>query len=535
MPVSGTAILGIKSKAKPGEGGRAAKDPKDMSSLVVNNVRQLWEQRESSDFQLKYVDRRGGCRVFCLHTHLFQSSDYIVGMLPVVNGAARSSGHSSEEELPELTFDVREVPTLSTFSDSVLGAAVTAYLSLHYSRDVEPPSKNAKAGFLAAVCLISDYFLDTLALAYSFDRFDEYASTRGQLMSHYGFVYRILFPRYTARNTPKEMLLLPDLSTWGKYDSPDLAARLEDAFVVCDGRYMSEEALEKLTYNFFRERKNVSFWGGKEVPGYIPPPQMTNLSPWVSGRKEMQQRFDLLVGKFFEKVGWTKNMYVSGSIIPCVCLQFCYPLAEPESYLEYVCEVYDTLDLDIFLLHDADVDGYIERIADQFPDMVELDHPHTWNKTQRNSIRYFKLNDSLPKVKINVYPRETSMLNIASRHHFSFLRCWMDRCSNVFLTARCLFSWKTRLVSGPLYFYPEASSRKRSILVLKWAMRGFGFSNETCERYNIRFPSAIDKWLFPYRNRYNLPWYHPLYNPNRWGRVLSAESIAKLKNCDNCL
>ncbi len=268
----------------------------------------------------------------------------------------------------------------------------------------------------------------------------------------------------------------------------------------------------------------------------IPPPPRTARASWVNDQHTFLTRLGWatngLMGGDNPLIELTENMFVSGSILPLCNLQFVYPIVTRTSFMEYVREVYNTLDIDIYFRGAQgilDRESFVTGLRVRFPNLKISKNEHGQARIQLTPDA-----DEYPCLKLNQCAYEF-IFDVVARHHFPWVRAWFGQDYRVFVTAQCLVSWHARACTDDMsvYFLPRAEQEHKDRLVLKWAIRGFGFTRKVFERNSITLPRAVEQWLHPYVEQgYNLPWYHPLYNPSIWPKRISQKTIDDFKICE---
>ena len=266
----------------------------------------------------------------------------------------------------------------------------------------------------------------------------------------------------------------------------------------------------------------------------IPPPQMDPMQrPWVDW-KTFQQRLEWATQDFFKSSGLfthqnclpQSSIFLSGSLIPLCFLQHQVDTLSRERFLLYANEVYAGRDIDIFLIglqSEEPIRQFLDKLSTARPERLE------WKDCFGRSGISFTLR-STPTNPWDVHiiwmdPQLTSE-QVFSKQHFPFVRAWWDG-TTLRATKDCVESWLSRCCTTRALFDDTMDPLRRSRNVLKFAMRGFGFTPRSVQ--GVKIPGEVLEWL--YQPVYRLPWYHPLYNPCLWKKRLTREEIKRLHSC----
>jgi hypothetical protein len=345
-----------------------------------------------------------------------------------------------------------------------------------------------------------------------------------------------LFHRFTCRKTAPRETIIADVLTYA------------------------------LDINFFRQVVPLSTaWSlhyqthyRENVTWAIPPVAIIDQHPWYVGLTLFGTRLRWLcpfVESFFTHRGFLRHGgVISGGIIPLCLLQPQVRASTQHDFMTYAKEVYHRYSIDIFFVCSIDSLGTVEEgCAQMIRDVSRYDSwkcrrvewaedDDTWAVRNRRGITlYFSCDRDVYPFEIQCIIIPNTTIPFAITHqHLPCVRAWYDGV-HIHCTASAFTSWLTHFVDAPPLFGALVTPQRKAKTVLKYAMRGWGFSVRAVE--GMKFPATIYQWISEYnppaphgdvRNRLPqraLPWYHPLYNRNLWAKKLEAEQIRQLVEC----
>jgi hypothetical protein len=460
-----------------------------------------------------------GWRRIPLHAELFETSDLINGFMNL-KGAAKS-------------------PVLHIRSGNIVGLdaatsdpreAIVRYLALHYEVvKWESLSLEETAGVLIVANFMGDNNLLQVGWASKYGNFSR--------LPIGGHLARLMDDRGLFDKSRVYHECAPDLFMRTRYSFPHVL-QLEPVAISYPCPLMKRR--DSLSFDFFEEMKNFQLWRDNtkpELQWYIPPPEMDRSRlPWVNSMKDFNRRLNWATDGLLNNkdIKWTPNMFLSGSLIPLCTLQWMYGIDTRERFMEYANELYPTRDIDLYFIGRTAIQEkrtFLKNLKVRGLSFKQEELPMSWNQEQKETTTLYTVEGVGPQLKLILLPKESDMCGVAMRHHLPFVRCWYNG-SILRATPTCVYSWAVRFCDTPIYFLDGASCQKKSKIVLKWAMRGFGFDRMLLDSTGVTVHPEVDKWVRPYSYRYYMPWTHPLYNPKMWSKKMASSTITHLKACD---
>lgn len=323
---------------------------------------------------------------------------------------------------------------------------------------------------------------------------------------------------------------------------------------------MMDGALDKaLSIDFFTRAFAIHMkWFQACIDGCIAsswaiPPQARSLSGmWYVSQGEFEKRLtwfcpfalNLVRSKMVRSYGGV----LSGSVLPLCALKHEVYTGTREEFMAFAQEVYPKCSLDIFMAcHPVVSSGAsLEHRATEFLALLGsitssmwqevrkvswVEDGPDWSVRNRRGITfYFKSPAYLFEVQLILIIDENADSDIAKAVAHQHLPCVRARYDGTALhvTASCFVAWMTRFVERPPLFGSMVSQQRKSKIVFKYAMRGWGFSSAAVQ--DLQLPSTLLEWLRDWGHT-PLPAYHPLYNPNLWRKFMTADRVKELIEC----
>lgn len=315
-------------------------------------------------------------------------------------------------------------------------------------------------------------------------------------------------------------------------ESPPLAAAVDEALSL---NFFARTFLLSMRWHEEMSRRvTQSEWA-------IPPLDMRALHSWHVSEREFQQRLDWVapwLRRFLRHPTIRQHdIVLSGGIIPlCVLRQEVF-VEDADSFLRYADEIYRNTSIDLFVKSDSE---NIDRItsdvcavladAEQRPVHVSselwVEDDETWVRRRRGTSVGI---DTASGRRVTLVFMTSTVTESIAHQHLPCVRASYDG-STLSVTASCFVAWMTRFIGEPLLFGNHVSTVRRSKTVLKYAIRGFGFSPTAL--VGCVLPSTISLWLRDEVPRHRpLPWYHILYQPALWRKAMTAQRERDLLAC----
>lgn len=276
---------------------------------------------------------------------------------------------------------------------------------------------------------------------------------------------------------------------------------------------------------FFNERVMACVWD-------IPPLAQTSRI-WFVSRKTFLQRLGWLC-PFAQKLV-SPTLLLSGSTIPLCVLKHEVYTETLEEFLSMVGENYKSLSLD-FYSSAYSADEFLAHLRACSEDeswtefqSIEWAEDGEWLARNRRGVTHYFCSTRFP-YKIQLI-RIGNLRDAISQQHLDCVRASYDG-ERLSATASCVVSWMTRFIDLPLLFGSRISLQRKSKTVVKYAMRGFGFSEKAIS--GIPLPSTLLEWLreaTELDRARHLPAYHPLYNPIVWRKFMTADRVEAMMQC----
>ena len=310
---------------------------------------------------------------------------------------------------------------------------------------------------------------------------------------------------------------------------------------------------EALQINFFRYASimGLRWWDSFErlkmdIEWAIPPMKQLG-SKWSVNIDQFQQRLSWMapfLPEFMrdERVRWL-GVVLTGSLIPLCVLEHQINTADRGRFIEYARETYRKCSIDLFITDTNFSPGQIESIVlealDKYSDEQttwKIDSRKQWSEDDDSWVRnrhgytiYFRADGQDLDIHL-VVMAESSLRDAISQQHLDCVRAYWNG-SSLLATASCCISWMTRLIFEMPLFGNHIEFKRRSKIMVKYAIRGFGFTTTAIQ--GLQIPSTIHKWLSEdfERGRRPLPWFHPLYNPNLWKKDMTPDREIALLEC----
>lgn len=293
---------------------------------------------------------------------------------------------------------------------------------------------------------------------------------------------------------------------------------------------------------FFESDKNRN-----EQRWAIPPRQRRALGHWYVPQKTFLERLVWLC-PFVEMLMASSVVQKAGAVLIGSLLPLCALSHEPfyvidkESFVAFATESYRKWTLDLLV---CGCEVHEDWILREFLPVLrnlsgsgawKFDRALDWREDDGNWIRnrsgttfYLCSAESPFAVQVICMPKCPSVAEAVLHQHLPCVRAWFDGTS-LRATASCFMAWMTRYIDEePLPFGAHVTQQRRSKIVLKYAMRGWGFSMGSVT--GLQFPDTVMRWLEEWPTNQTLPPYHPLYNPNTWPKYMPADKVQQLIAC----
>lgn len=269
----------------------------------------------------------------------------------------------------------------------------------------------------------------------------------------------------------------------------------------------------------------------------IPPLDMRALrSSWHVSEQEFRTRLDWIapwVRPFLSDADIRRHgVVLSGGIVPlCVLRQEVYA-EDCDAFVRYADEVYRNTTLDFYVA--AASPSEEERIVSDVKRVLgvaEVKHTERWAEDDAS---WGARNRRGVSVRIPMAGGRVMVLimmpspHMIAQQHLPCVRAAYDG-TTLAVTASCYTSWMTRFVGDRPLFGRLVSAARRSRTLLKYAIRGFGFSPAALDGCTL--PSTIGLWLRESPHHRPLPWYHILYQPALWRKAMTAQRERDLLAC----
>jgi hypothetical protein len=270
---------------------------------------------------------------------------------------------------------------------------------------------------------------------------------------------------------------------------------------------------------------------------------------------------------------------LGGSLLPLCFLPSIYKTDSREHFLAYANENYATRSVDFFVYGMPEMDIMrlfyvismrLDRTPDSFAFVRRYQHLHMGVEMRVLELAVAVGAGRTIRMQIVHMPSADQPVDTFLYHHLPLVRAGYNG-TTLLMTPCCYASWFRRMCIGYIHFLDYATAPKSSAegepptitpddddvteyaapyllkqrwsrLMLKWAIRGFGFPRSS--RWAL--PRRIDEWIRDNLTTYEdldddsciivdmppLPWYHPLYLPSTWTRYMSDEEVRACLACE---
>jgi hypothetical protein len=269
------------------------------------------------------------------------------------------------------------------------------------------------------------------------------------------------------------------------------------------------------------------------------PPMQSKSTMWAVCESQFQRRLswiapflpDLLRSEAMRRA----RVVLSGSLLPLCLLVHQVNTGDETRFLDYAEESYKHCSIDLFVTNSNMSPKEIEMLfLGELGDGWYIYNRRSWSEDSEWAVRArhghtVYITDSSEHWHIHVVVMsETSLRDAIVHQHLPCVRAYWDGLK-LFTTASCCIAWMSRFVLDQPLFGDRIDQQRKSKTVVKYAMRGFGFSTGAIA--GLQIPTTIGQWIMDERTRRPLPWYHPLYNPNLWKKAMTPERELALIEC----
>jgi hypothetical protein len=225
------------------------------------------------------------------------------------------------------------------------------------------------------------------------------------------------------------------------------------------------------------------------------------------------------------------GVILSGSLIPLCLLTHQVDTEDEARFMAYAKESYRNCSIDLYVTNTAMSPRDIESCLVTAALGTSVTRRLQWCEDDEWAVRArhgYTLYIDTYNIHIIVMA-DTSRQDAIVHQHLPCVRAYWDG-KRLVATSSCCVSWMTRFVFEPPLFGNRIDVQRRSKIMVKYAMRGFGFSTQSIA--GLQVPTTIRQWLMEDRRHdCPLPWYHPLYNPDLWKKAMTQERERALIEC----
>ena len=314
-------------------------------------------------------------------------------------------------------------------------------------------------------------------------------------------------------------------------EHPPLRAAVTDALEI---NFFARTFLLSLRwYEEMSRRSMQSEWA-------IPPIDTHALRSWHVAEDEFLRRLGWIapwLRRFLRHPAIREHgIVLSGGLLPlCVLRQEVF-VEDADSFMRYADEIYRNTSIDLFVTGEAlDIDAItddvcavlasVDQPAVRVATELWVEDDDAWVRARRGTSVSLDMESGRRIVLVFMASRTSAI----AHQHLPCVRASYDG-STLSVTASCYVSWMTRFIGEPLLFGHNVSAARRSKTVLKYAIRGFGFSPAAIAGCTL--PSTISLWLREEVPRHrSLPWYYILYHPSLWRKAMTAQRERDLLAC----